>query len=349
MTSLTKKYLINGPITAIRLCNKNKILYIFGDQHNKNQTECKYSDSNDSIDIDKFLLLFMKSNKTIRYDIFCEMNENMYEDFDINYKVKQLEYNNIYIYNVFKLFQSNIKDKYKNFKFHYTDIRSSLLLFRIIEEYYHLYIYNTKYIGKIYITLLEESKILILTFIKLLDNNKFIKKIINRYNHIKIKKKICNIYKYILYYSKEIINIIDNLIIFIKKNLYTKIINFNDDTNNYIIIKIDKITELISYIGVLIIDLYFIRRFLDKDYINNVILYTGTFHLINISYLLVKYFDFKITHINYLHKTININNYISKLSNKDLMKNIYELENILLNKNILYQCTNLFNFPDDFT
>ena len=47
-------------------------------------------------------------------------------------------------------------------------MRGSLLLFRIIEEYYHLYIYNTKYIGKIYITLLEELKVLILTFIKLL-------------------------------------------------------------------------------------------------------------------------------------------------------------------------------------
>ena len=45
-----------------------------------------------------------------------------------------------------------------------------------------------------------------------------------------------------------------------------------------------------------LMDFYFLRRFLDKDYITNAIGYTGSYHSQNYIYYLVKYFDFKITH-----------------------------------------------------
>ena len=43
---------------------------------------------------------------------------------------------------------------------------------------------------------------------------------------------------------------------------------------------------------------YFLRRFLDKDYITKNIVYTGFIHTIEYLYFLVKHYDFKIIEIN---------------------------------------------------
>lgn len=94
--------------------------------------------------------------------------------------------------------------------------------------------------------------------------------------------------------------------------------------------------------------LYFLRRFLDKNYIKNGILYTGSAHMCNIVYLLVKYFDFDLSHYHYSSKKIN-NKIIKSLSVKD---SIETLQNYFFkydeNYNII-QCINLFNFPENFT
>ena len=76
--SLTKKYLINGPNNVVRLTDGTKILYIFGDYHIpiNVQNECYYNKEYDSRDIDKFMYKFIKNNKDIKYDIFCEMTED---------------------------------------------------------------------------------------------------------------------------------------------------------------------------------------------------------------------------------------------------------------------------------
>ena len=61
----TKKYHINGPNNVVRLEKGNKVLYIFGDYHIpvKQQTECNFSDDYQSIDFDKFIFQFMKTEK----------------------------------------------------------------------------------------------------------------------------------------------------------------------------------------------------------------------------------------------------------------------------------------------
>ena len=69
----------------------------------------------------------------------------------------------------------------------------------------------------------------------------------------------------------------------------------------------EKYAKLQTYVGMLyheisqlflcVVDVYFIRRFLDKDYIANGIAYNGADHSIHFVYLLVKYFNFKLTHI----------------------------------------------------
>jgi hypothetical protein len=60
--------------------------------------------------------------------------------------------------------------------------------------------------------------------------------------------------------------------------------------------------------GAMITDVYFVRRFLDKLYITNTLLYTGGNHTINIIRLLVKYFNFKITNCSYFGNNNNNDN-----------------------------------------
>ena len=93
-----------------------------------------------------------------------------------------------------------------------------------------------------------------------------------------------------------------------------------------------------------ITDLNFIRRFLDKDYIKNTIIYTGLTHLSDITYILIKYFNFKLTNIFYNEFNINYSTenfeYINKLQYK--LFNVDEKQQII-------QCSNLFNFPHNFS
>lgn len=93
-----------------------------------------------------------------------------------------------------------------------------------------------------------------------------------------------------------------------------------------------------------IMDIYFLRRFLDKDYITNGIIYTGAAHSINYVKFLVKYFDFKITHAAYnLAPDIDI-------LNKEVRSSIEKNEPFedLLWPPRLSQCSDLSNFPENF-
>ena len=363
---LTKKYIINGPNNVIRLTNnKNKVLYIFGDYHLtiSNQNECFYNTKYDSLDIDKFLLSFIKSTDKIKYDIFTEMYHDTYADYDTNYKNKYLNYRRRYIDNVDKLFQSNIKDKYKNIRFHYTDIRENLLLYNRLISFTNINIINKNYTGRVYILLYKELKELIKLFIKLLDKNKNKNKIKKNYSNNKIKNKINKIYENIIKHTKYLLSIIDKLINIINNNIYDKSMNiyFYDknmrrtetklNVNEEILFYSNEIQWIIDEIGGILIDLYFLRRFLDKKYITNAILYTGSYHMANISYILVKYFNFTITHVNYIKKSIDLNQYILSLSNNNFeyTTKINDLLVKKLDNNVIYQCTNLFNFPDNFS
>ena len=351
MTSITKKYLINGPNNVVRLTNGVKVLYIFGDYHleTPSQTECIYNDKYDSMDIDKFLLSFIRNNKSIKYDIFSEINNLLFQKHNLN---TNYYYKSRYIDNFNKLFQNNIKNKYNNFKFHYMDLRQNLFLYYIIHFYDNDYIYNHDYTDTELIYFLYNYKNIIIIFFKSFKKNKYIKKLLNKYNNYNIKEKINKIYKIVIsYYKLGLLNI-NNLIKFIKLNYNNKMINtFYDQVDNKIKDYIDNIYNLWFWGTAILTDLYFLRRFLDKKYIKNGILYTGLGHMSDISYLLVKYFNYKITHINYVPKNIDINDYIIKLSNKnvDYIKILNDLLTNKIDDDKIYQCSNLFNFPDNFT
>ena len=107
--------------------------------------------------------------------------------------------------------------------------------------------------------------------------------------------------------------------------------------------KMDRLTdERIVEFFARFTDIYFLRRFLDKDYITNAITYTGALHSNTYVYILVNYFDFKITHASYSkYKDMN------KLSDEISRRTHIEIQELILPE-FLDQCSNMNLFPTDF-
>ncbi|AKI79893.1 hypothetical protein QJ850_gp806 [Acanthamoeba polyphaga mimivirus] len=96
--------------------------------------------------------------------------------------------------------------------------------------------------------------------------------------------------------------------------------------------------NIIENIGFM--DVFFLRRFLDKDYITNAIIYSGSLHSANYMKILVKEFDFKVTHISKSQYPIDkLNDSIKEKNN--LAEIVY-----LAGSNI--QCSDITNFPKNF-
>ena len=108
---------------------------------------------------------------------------------------------------------------------------------------------------------------------------------------------------------------------------------------------IKKYDLLIAYyldIFVLLMDIFFLRRFLDKDYVTNGVSYTGTIHSVNYVYLLVKYFGFNITNYHFL--TIIPEELEKKIKET---KNPREIDPFIFPL-YLHQCSDLTEFPELF-
>ena len=162
---------------------------------------------------------------------------------------------------------------------------------------------------------------------------------INNLNEIKtlVLKKETYVYRYY-----------DEKIKFIEKKDNTRIPNlyYHVDDMRPFIYKLDYLSEDVHndilYIFSKITDLFFLRRFLDKDYITNAISYTGAFHSINYINFLVSNFDFKITHYSYCEEK-NLEK-LNKIAKTDINKLQY-----ILSPQKLIQCSDLSSFPtDDF-
>jgi hypothetical protein len=179
-------------------------------------------------------------------------------------------------------------------------------------------------------------------------------KIKKKYNHDKIKKKINLIYNNIIVENiKTTIKMNNKFIRILEKSIkdLDKLRYLNKKymkIQSKIFIKLYFIKENIQRIYVVTTDLNFLRRFLDKDYIKNTIIYTGLEHLSDITYLLIKYFNFKLTNICYRHEEIDIHQ-INQIKN---FKYLDKLNNYFSNSNIHFnpiQCSNLFDFPINFS
>lgn len=89
-------------------------------------------------------------------------------------------------------------------------------------------------------------------------------------------------------------------------------------------------------------DVYFLRRFLDKDYVTNAIAYTGAYHSLIYIKILARDFGFKITHVAYskIKNLSELNKEVTKLSTSDMFGIFFPP--------IFSQCSNITHFPENF-
>lgn len=191
-----------------------------------------------------------------------------------------------------------------------------------------------------------------------------IDKIKNSYIHENIKNKINNyIEKDLKKYFEEYFELAKQFLDYLNKsydklnipqNKLIKYKNFTDyfsqlhgtisrEIKEHILETLTKLIDL-SFINIytIIMDLYFLRRALDKDYITNSIIYTGGAHSINYIYSLLKYFNFKITHVHYAKYSIpELTEKILKEKSPDKITNFFLPQ-------YMEQCIEISQFPSLF-
>ena len=360
--SLTKKYKINGPTNIFRLTNGKKIIYIIGDVHNdiNEQTQCTYNNI-ESIDIDKLLIKIFKKEKDKKFDIFYEFyykkNINLSNYKKDPYILELYKLNNIEFINN----KIQISKYFPNVRFHYFDIRETISYINelyIIYKYFKYDLRNYPYSSNIlyYINDIMKKIVKLVTDFSdnlKLKNNIYINKLLSKYNNIDIQNSILNIYSvYFIELFDVIINIANDTINYISNN--NNLFNITTLENNFqsqkpIFMNINKIIHYIDLLCIILTDLFLLRRLLDKDYTNNNIIYTGYNHFIDITYFLVKYFNFKITHITDIQNIQNIN--IDNIENEFNIdyKNFDSLNNLRDIIDNSLQCVDIFHFPDNFS
>jgi hypothetical protein len=349
---------INGPTNYAHLNGKingiEKNIFLFFDKHLDldEQTRCK---SFNSIDITYYLYTLIQDAKDY-LDFFMEIRLLQLNDKITNKK-------DIYINEVINLFKSEFiidkkdgKDEVKYSKtnskvrLHYLDIRDCLGIFHLRDIYLKIkknldllkkdeknkLIYFKKILE--YVNLINEEIKLLNANIQEIKSNKnavydkisnkrkyYLNKIINKYEN-EISNKSLNIfldfhYDYILYYFK--ITIID-----------IQLINEN-------MIDLDMLTELTNNLFEYVVklyslftDVYLLRRFIDKYYIKNAVIYSGGAHSINYIFYLVKYCNFKIIKIhNSLEKDVNV--LMNKIKKEH---NSFNINDLFLLKDKYIQC-----------
>jgi hypothetical protein len=358
---------VSGPVASVYLegtigLKKKKIL-LLGDWHYnmEDQTECE---NYNSINIKQYLInLFKKSNKDI--DFFLEISKSMYPDYDKSKKT----YTDIYLNNLRNFFYKETKhSKFKNTRFHYSDIRD------IIYSDLYNFIINNKFLESITKSrdifvdkiefFIEKANIISecvnIIIIALKSKKENFVNYINQTKNENMKYYMKNIQKIVFEYNNEqvqseIRDLLKKIIIGIKESMQ-KIINQLYKINKrikkgdgYSFYEKDKViyklttdlrysTEKVSGFYAILTDLYTIRRFLDKKYINNIIFYGGGQHLTSILNILVNNFDFSV--INKNSNDLNLIN-IDKNYIKEYYKK-YNYDSYKESKYIIHtQCSDL--------
>ncbi|AVG45804.1 hypothetical protein [Acanthamoeba polyphaga mimivirus] len=177
-------------------------------------------------------------------------------------------------------------------------------------------------------------------------------KMFNRYDNKNIKNIMLDQKNILVNDLRELVKLCDNFI-----NIHNKIsyIALNDDTPASLsnrkrtnLTDMYNILSTLDYVFVMffarLMDIYFLRRFLDKKYITNAIVYTGMFHSTTYIQILIKNFDFKITHVSYS----SIDN-MKELNNRIKTTHLGEKEiNEIFLQKMYTQCSDMTNFPDMF-
>jgi hypothetical protein len=222
------------------------------------------------------------------------------------------------------------------------NLKDCLLLIKSYILFIHDTIYSTKYD--------DSEKIFVTTDDKLLSSyteDKFIKninyilnKISNKYDNITVKNKINEIIVCELNDTlNSALNTIEKYIIYYK-NVLDKYSNITSAQRINIIAKNMIISGHLYDIiygtyNLILSDIFFLRRFLDKSYITNSLLYTGLYHGLDIIMLLCK-------HISYFEGTDDIdtiNNIVKKT------KKFADLKKYVLPKSKIQCCILNEKFP----
>jgi hypothetical protein len=346
-----------------KINNVRKVVYLFGDYHHdtEDQTECE---DVDAIDLHKYIFSTLRNkpkNKIV--DVFFETYKNnpVYNDM-MKKKLK-------YIWQMNKHLQKS-KDKVEgsNLRLHYVDFRK--LIYDIInvnhekiDNYWTEIDKKNSISSEDISTLIDYIQEYKEVFIKLeFDVNRqysendevygkiyyYYNKIIKNYNNNQVKNKIFNseIYATIKQYFTSIITNFDTALNMLNPEELGKVQSQMALIHKVKFILYEYISENYHYFMlnyfVYVIDIYTLRRLLDKDYVNTVIIYTGFTHTLNYTYTLIKDFDFTLTNVTDNFTIEQINNLIS---NKNTHIETFQKS---LFPEIIYQCINLGSFPDDF-
>ncbi len=357
---------INGPVNYCHMKGSingiEKEITLFMDVHNDldNQTRC---DSFDSIDISH--LMYKKIvNADKELDFFLEITID-------EIKSKQTNKRDIYIKELFEMFKSEfLIEKINNtdivrysksnskVRLHFLDIRN------VMDFEDMRYIVKEKILKRIE---------LLKNFTNNNDKKKISSQILKYFENIysKLNKLTSDIDEIInsksqmenigdskqKYYINKIFNRCNdkklkfNLTVFFENNYQNIMYNFKISRNkisyileNIELSNIDEINEIYSlteFIGEAITDLYcmvvdcfLLRRVLDKDYINNSVIYTGFQHSMHYIYFLHKYYDFEITKI--FHTEKNLDEMLKQIKNSAF---VYEIYSFITDKKKTYpQC-----------
>lgn len=200
--------------------------------------------------------------------------------------------------------------------------------------------------------------------------DKYSKKIFGTFHNKHIKETLMNshIVDVLLYHIKKILRKIKSSIKLTSKltklaeyhdrNLYKREKSFYKNSpdyfygydyyamlkiNNSLKLKFQYIKDYLITVFAHITDLYFLRRLLDKNYIENAIVYTGMYHTQNYVKILIKNFNFIMTHASYSKYDIEKINKMIKNGEDDN----FGIETLIYPQT-LKQCGNMHKFPKNF-
>jgi hypothetical protein len=178
----------------------------------------------------------------------------------------------------------------------------------------------------------QKLKILIDSFLE--SSNKLIKLITENYDLLIKHEKTCGSYFDENGFRKKTKDIITG---------YSEYFYEDDEIIDLIRKNQNKIYILNIETHAILMDVYFLRRFCDKDYITHGIFYGGSAHCFIYINFLIKFFDFKITHVAYSSEKID------KL-NKILKEKMYSVKESreFFDPPLLIQCSDISEFPDNF-
>ena len=321
---------INGPFNIVRLTNGVKTLIILFDYHLpvEKQTQCK---ADEAIDVQMFLHRYFKENNKKEIDFFLEVNPYLLVRGFRNSKER-----GSYIFNLetwlsrhFEYERNTDRVKksssYPNVRFHYIDFRGhfSTIEFDVmndnVTEFIEHYNQNLEELRDLIRSHKDSEKNRSIIQAKPGYHDRYVKKhilgkLLHRYSNNKVQKTLVS------YIKKE-------YMVFLKKSLefsHEKIKEVNraintisvpDDMRNgqgygvnqddydkaitYMKVHGTRLYDMWMDVLVRLVDFYFIRRFLDKSYIRNGILYCGSLHGLHIIMILVKFFNFRIVETYY--------------------------------------------------